>query len=130
MSNRIDRNEIITIALLYREKYIGLNYIYDNQLEQFIRIVNDNLDNMKSNISYYNKSNSSKIYYTYQDEFGFRSYKLNNMINFHQAWINHIDNLPMDIINACEMNNALNVIDLEINDNKITKKREKTKKIN
>lgn len=130
MSNRIDRNEIITIALLYRERYIGLNYIYDNQLEQFTRIVNDNLDNMKSNISYYTKSSSNKIYYTCQDEFGFRSYRLNNMIDFHQAWINHIESLPPDITNACHMNNALNVIDLEINDNKITKKREKTKKIN
>lgn len=117
---RIHKEDIITMALLYRKKYAGTEMISYEKVEEYERIVNDNLDEMNSN--YGNKPfaifKDCRIYTILLDENGklFAVIGPDNDLMEAKRLMNY---LPLDLVISSTRDNALSAIGLTCKKEKV-----------
>lgn len=89
---------------------------YDKAVE-FDEIINKNLDNMNSKINpYLFYDEESKLYFHATDEKGKVYLIIDNTADLEAAESYHVGCLPIDIIVASQMENALNILGLQLSD--------------
>lgn len=120
---RVHKEDIITMALLYRKKYAGTEMISYEKVEEYERIVNDNLDEMNSNygLKPFAIFKDCRIYTILSDENGKLFAVINPDKNLMEAK-SLMNYLPLDLMIASTRDNALSAIGL-------TSKKEKSQKI-
>lgn len=102
---------------------------YDS-VNEFDRIVNENLEVMESKVGIvYSLGYSRMMYFVSTDEFGKTYFILNPTFNLAKAKYDYAYKVPMDVMVASKRENALNAIGLTLQDNKIIKMEESPKKI-
>lgn len=123
MSSRIFIQDTTTLALLYNYEATRGMLLAVEKIKEFDRIVDDNLEKMNSNVNMvYPLDYSKLIYFTSFDEEGNTYCILKPDFDEEQARIKYIYRSPYDAIKASKMENALAVLGLKLEDNKIIKK--------
>ena len=108
MSSRIYMEDTVTIALLYNFDATGSMMLSLDKIKEFDCKIDDNLEKMSSKVNMIYPIDYSKlIYFTSYDEKG--------------NWY-YMCKIPIDVIRASKKENALDVLGLKLEDNKIVKK--------
>ena len=115
MGKRTYESDIAAMALLYRKKYAYTDMISYDKILSFDKVINNNLDDMESTCGISIRSESdSKLYYILSGENRESYAVINPNADLKTAWEYHIGCLPIDILIASEMDNALKEIGLII----------------
>lgn len=123
MSSRIFIQDITTLALIYNYEATRGMLLALDKIKEFDHIVDENLEKMNSKVNMvYPLDYSKLIYFTSFDQKGNEYCILKPDFDEEQARINYIYRAPYDVIKASKMENALDVLGLRLEDNKIIKK--------
>lgn len=125
MEKRTYESDIVAMALLYRKEYIGSDMISYEKAKKFDQVINDNLNIMNSDCGIgirYSYYDDSKLFTKMTDENGNLYAVIIPNADLKEAWQTHIGCLPIDVIVASQMDNALDVIELEKKIDESTKK--------
>lgn len=125
MGKRTKFEDIASMALIYTNRATGNKMISYDKVEKFDKIINENLDNMNSKINpslFYDEE--SKLYFHANDENGKLYLVIDPSVDIKVAQDYHIGCLPIDIVVASQMENALNIIGLQLVDGVLVKKKE------
>lgn len=117
MGKRTNISDITVMALLYRRRSVGTTMLSYDRINEFDRIINQNLDAMQSTCSRnlrYSYEVNSETYHNGLSENGTNYAILVPNVNLDKSWERHINRLPIDVITASQMENALSVIGLKI----------------
>ena len=124
MGKRTYESDIAAMALLYRKKYAYTDMLSYDKILSFDKVINNNLDDMESTCGISIRSESdSKLYYILSGENRESYAVINPNADLKAAWEYHIGCLPIDILIASEMDNALKEIGLIIVNDKTGAKR-------
>jgi len=126
MGVRTKFEDIASMALIYTNRALGNKMISYDKVEEFDRVINENLDLMNSEIDpllFYNEE--SRLYFHATDETGKIYLVIDCNTDLKEAEHYHIGCLPLDIVLASQMDNALEVIGLELVDGKLVKRKDK-----
>ena len=124
MTKRAQFKDTTAIALIYISRATGGQIIsYDKALE-FNEIVNENLDKINSPITpYFFLDDDSKFCFYVKDVNNNGYFVINQNADIKRAQTGYIGCVPIDIVVASQMSNALDILDLEkINGNIVVKK--------
>lgn len=132
MSSRVYIQDTTTLALLYNYEATRGMLLAVDKIRKFDHIVDNNLEEMNSNVNMvYPLDYSKLIYFTSFDEKGNEYCILKPDFDEEEARIKYIYRAPYDIIKASKKGNALDVLGLRLEDNKIIKKeKNKVKSMN
>ena len=122
MERRTCMSDIITIALLYRKEYAGTDMISYQKIIKYDEIINKNLDEMGAKCGSrfgYENSEFSEFYMMLKDERGNICAVINPNADLKKKSDSIFGYLPIEIIVATQMDNALKEIDLITVDDKI-----------
>ena len=123
MSSKLYIQDTTTLALLYNYEATGGMLLAVDKIKEFDHIIDDNLEEMNSNINMiYPLDYSKLIYFISFDEKGNEYCILKPNFDEEEARIKYIYRTPYDIIKASKKANALDVLGLELKDNKIVAK--------
>ena len=125
MGKRTKFEDIASMALIYTNRATGNKMISYDKVEKFDKTINENLDNMNSKINpslFYDEE--SKLYFHATDENGKLYLVIDPSADIKVAQDYHIGCLPIDIVVASQMENALNIIGLQLVDGVLVKKKE------
>ena len=113
MGKMISKNNIIAVALLYRQIYVGTDMLLCDKIDRFAVVLEHNLDELGS-ASAMNLCDEivSELYFTVCDEKGNFYAVLNPKVDIKAVWDDYINSLPIELYIAGEMDNALKEIDL------------------
>lgn len=116
MGRRTYIADSVAIALLYRKQNVGSDILSYEKACLFDDIINDNLDAMNSDCGIgirYSCYEESKLFVIMTDENGKQYAVINPSADLKDAWSTHVGYLPLDVVIASHMDNALAAIDLE-----------------
>jgi len=123
MSSRIYMEDTVTIALLYNFDATGSMMLSLDKIKEFDCKIDGNLEEMSSKVNMIYPIDYSKlIYFTSYDEKGNWYYILKQDFDREQTEIDYMCKIPIDVIRASKRENALDVLGLKLEDNKIVKK--------
>ena len=123
MSSRIYMEDTVTIALLYNFDATGSMMLSLDKIKEFDCKIDGNLEEMSSKVNMIYPIDYSKlIYFTSYDEKGNWYYILKQDFDREQTEIYYMCKIPIDVIRASKRENALDVLGLKLEDNKIVKK--------
>lgn len=126
MGLRTKFEDIASMALIYTNRALGNKMISYDKVEEFNRVINENLDLMNSEIDpllFYDEE--SRLYFHATDETGKVYLAIDPSADLKEAEHYHIGCLPLDIVIASQMDNALEVIGIELVDGQLVKRKEK-----
>ena len=113
-------SDIVAMALLYRKKYAGTDMISYDKIKRFDEVINKNLDDMEANCGISLRDEvPSELYFVASSEKKERYAIMNPDADLKKAWEYHVGCLPIDIMIASLMDNALVEIGLISVDDKI-----------
>lgn len=127
MGKRTKFEDIASMALIYTNRVIGNRIISYDKVREFDEIINNNLDDMGSEINpslFYEEE--SRLYFHATDENGKVYLVMDPNADIKAAQDYHIGCLPIDVVVASQMENALAVIGLQLNDGVLVKKKDTT----
>lgn len=113
-------DDIIAMALLYRKKYANTDMISYDKIKKFDNVLNSNLENL--NIQFPTTpdiNEQSKLYSFVKNEDDITYVVINQNIDLNEYWSYHIGCLPLEIVIASQLDNALKEIGLIKINNKI-----------
>lgn len=114
MEKRTYLEDIISLALLYRKKYIGTEMISYESILKYNKVIEDNLISMNSQCFDYTKSSDYVSVYRLVTDENFKKHAIIlSSINLNYAWSIYSGCLPKDVWVASQMDNALEVIGLK-----------------
>lgn len=120
VGKRTYENDIISMALLYRKKYVGTDMISYDKAIKFDSVINYNLDNMDATCGIgIRTEETSRLWFIMHDENGNKYAVINPTTDLKKAWEFYIDCLPVEVCVASEMDNALKEIGLIVVDGMI-----------
>lgn len=123
MSSRIFIQDSATLALIYNYDATGSKILSLSKIEAFDSKIDRNLEEMNSKVNMvYPLDYSKLIYFKSYDENGNWYCILKPNFNREQMEINYMYKIPIDVIRASKNENALDVLGLKLEDNKIVKK--------
>ena len=123
MSSRIFIQDTTTLALIYNYEATRGMLLALDKIKEFDHIVDENLEKMNSKVNMvYPLDYSKLIYFKSYDENGNWYCILKPNFNREQMEINYMYKIPIDVIRASKNENALDVLGLKLEDNKIVKK--------
>ena len=129
---KISEIDAASLALLYNYQAtngMGLLLSYD-KIKKYIELVNNNLDEMGSNINWlFNSSDLEQIYFYSCDEDGKAYLILKPDFNIKKARSDYMGCRPTEILVATQKANALDAIGLELIDGQIRKKESEKSKV-
>jgi len=126
MGIRTKFEDIASMALIYTNRALGNKMISYSKVEEFNKVINDNLDVMSSEVdSRLCYEEESRLYFHATDESGKVYLVIDPNSDLKEATSYHIGCLPLDIVIASQMDNALEVIGLELVDGQLVKRKEK-----
>ena len=129
MGKRTKFEDIASMALLYTNRVTDNKIISYDKVMVFDRVINENLDAMGSEINpFLSYEEESRLFFTTTDETGKVYLVINPDADLKAAQSYHIGCLPLDVILASQMENALNVIGLQLVDG-VLKKKENSKSL-
>ncbi len=126
MGTRTKFEDIASMALIYTNRALGNKMISYDKTVEFDKVINENLDIMNSEIEillFYNEE--SRIYFHATDETGKVYLVIDPNADLKKAEQYHIGCLPLDIVIASQMDNALETLGLELKDGQLIKRRNK-----
>lgn len=123
MGKRIMFEDAVNLALIYINKATGRNMISYDKASEFDRVINNNLDNMNSSVSF-SYDNESKLYFPATDENGRTYLVIDPNVDIKTIKRCTIGSLPTDVLVASQKKNALNVIGLKLVNGVIVKDQE------
>lgn len=119
MGKRTYESDIVAMALLYRYESNGSMMLSYDKIEKFDKIINENLDDMNSSCGIgIRHEEDSELYFTSTDESGKLYAIIKPGSDIKRLWEYHVGCLPLDVIIASQMQNALDVIGLKLKNNK------------
>ena len=125
MKNKISEIGAIYMALLYRKKYADSEMIKLSSAKKFKETIESNLQSMHSEYSWCtNYKEENDLYFICRDENNILYAIIDPSANIQRATEHYIYCLPTDIIQASLMNNALEIIGLKEENNKIVEIRD------
>ena len=122
MGKRTKFEDVASMALIYTNRAFGNKMISYDKVEEFDKVINENLDNMNSEINpslFYDEE--SKLYFHATDENGKLYLVIDPRADLKLAQSYHIGCLPIDVIVASQMENALSIIGLQLVDGTLVK---------
>ena len=123
MSSKIFIQDSATLALIYNYDATGSKMLSLSKIEAFDSKIDSNLEEMNSKVNMvYPLDYSKLIYFKSYDENGNWYCILKPNFNREQMEINYMYKIPIDVIRASKNENALDVLGLKLEDNKIVKK--------
>lgn len=123
MSSKIFIQDTTPLALIYNYEATRGMLLALDKIKEFDHIVDENLEKINSKVNrVYPQDYSKLIYFTSFDEKGNEYCILKPDFDEEQVRINYIYRVPYDVIKASKMENALDVLGLRLEDNKIIKK--------
>lgn len=123
MGVRTKFEDIASMALIYTNRALGNKMISYDKVVEFENIINNNLDEMNSPINpslFYEEE--SKLYFHATDENGKVYLVIDPRADLKIAGNYHVGCLPLDIVIASQMENALDVLGIELIDGKLVMK--------
>ena len=124
MGKRTNLDDTAGKALVLLNKYTGLTMIKYDQIEEFDRIINQNLDEMNSQSKYvYYPALPNDFYYVAVDQDGTKYAIMYPNADVKKAYKWYICTEPYDKFKALFMSNALSAIGLEVVNNEIVRKK-------
>lgn len=129
-SRTICIEDSIMLALLYNYEATHNMILSYDSVNEFDKIVNENLEVMESKVgTVYSLDYSRMMYFVSTDEFGKTYFILNPSFNLAKAKYDYAYQVPMDVMVASKRENALNAVGLTFQGNKIIKMDESPKKL-
>lgn len=117
MGKRTYLTDSITMGLLYREKYTGTQRILYDDLLEYDSVINQNLEERNPTVPLLTKCpyyEQSKLFLITTDETQKKYAVIRPEANLEEAWNTHIGCLPLAVVIASQMPNALEKINLEL----------------
>ena len=128
MSKMIFKEDAITIALLYNYKATSDMILSAEKVDEFDKIIDENLEEMNSPASVYPLDYSKLIYFTSWDENGNQYFILKPDFDEEKAWEEYIYRRH-SVEMASKKENALDSLGLKLSDGKIHLKGTKQRKL-
>ncbi len=120
MGKRTYESDIAAMALFYRKEYASTDMLSYDKILNFDKVINNNLDEMGATCGIGMRcENASNLYFILTAEDGKTCAVINPNADLKMAWKYHIAYLPIDVLIASQMDNALKEIGLISVNNKI-----------
>lgn len=130
MGKRTDETDIVAMALLYRNQCDGTGILSYEKALEYDRVINANLDVMNSPCGISDREETdNRLYFTSTDANGDLFAIINPSADLDKARSWHIGCLPVDVIVASQMPNALDVIGLELVDGRFLQKKDQQREL-
>lgn len=124
MAVRTKFEDIASMALIYIHQSTGSQMISYDTVVEFEKVINENLDTMNKDLScplFYDEE--SKLYFCATDENGKVYLVIDPRADLERCRSYHIGCLPIEVIIASQMENALDVIGIQLIDGMMRKKK-------
>ena len=121
MGKRTDFADVAAMALIFRhDADMSVSMIAYDKVKQFDEIINQNLDEINSNISLRLYTGEySELYFYSHDENGKTYLVIDPHADINDARSFHIGTLPLDVVIAAQKSNALAAIGLKLVNGKL-----------
>ena len=118
MGKRTYESDIVAMALFYRKEYASTDMLSYDKILNFDKVINNNLDEMEATCGIGIRcENTSNLYFVITGEDGQSCAVINPNVELKMAWKYHVGCLPIDVLIASQMDNALKEIGLiSVND--------------